>query len=75
MAKKTIENTNEESELIQQAMRTLGQRTSERKANSSRENGKLGGKPPGKPMSDETKEKIRDAQRKRHATRKEANQK
>jgi len=34
-----------EEEVIRVAMRLLGQRTSKRKAKSSRENGKLGGRP------------------------------
>jgi hypothetical protein len=34
-----------DAEVIRVAMRLLGQRTSKRKAKSSRENGKLGGRP------------------------------
>jgi len=34
-----------DQEVIRVAMRLLGQRTSKRKAKSSRENGKLGGRP------------------------------
>jgi hypothetical protein len=40
-----------EKQIISNAMRLLGRRTSKRKARSSKRNGKLGGRPKTKPLA------------------------
>lgn len=64
-----MENESEEElaekEWLRQAASTMGRARTPRKAASSRENGKLGGRPEGtgRSLSDETKAKMREAQR------------
>ena len=48
-----------------EAAAQMGRARTPKKAEAARENGKLGGRPPGsgRPFSDETKAKMREAQR------------
>ena len=54
-----------------EAARLLGTIRSERKANAVRENARLGGRPKGMTLTDETRQRIAEAQRRRWAERKE----
>ena len=54
----------EESELIREAMRAIGRRTSERKKQASQENGKKGGT---HVLTETQRENLRKAQRQRRA--------
>jgi len=53
----------DEETVIREAMRIIGRRTSERKKQSSADNGKKGGRPVGTPQSEEAKARIREGKR------------